>query len=45
MAYRLTAEFLVACNKLGIWFSIENPGRSLMWLTPWMKELLVLPSV
>jgi hypothetical protein len=43
--YRLTAQFLSRCLKLGIYVSIENPTSSLMWLTPWLGQLLAMPGM
>ena len=39
------AGFLMACIRKGVGISVENPTRSLMWLTPWFKALLKMPGV
>ena len=38
--YRRMAKFLAACCEKGLARSVENPTRSLMWLTSWFAELL-----
>ena len=37
--YRRMAEFLIACCEKGVAMSVENPTRSLMWLTIWFVML------
>ena len=37
---RFSVQFMVLCSVLGIGCTLENPGRSRLWLTPAVKRLL-----
>ncbi len=38
--YSGLSTFLQKCTQLGIPWSVENPARSLLWVTPWFRPLL-----
>ena len=37
--YHVCSDVAQACQRLGIWWSIENPTSSLMWLTSPLQQL------
>ena len=39
LIYMKMSAFFLRCHEKGIAFSVENPWRSLMWLTSWFKQL------
>lgn len=45
MIYKFVAKFMHFIHDLGILWSVENPRRSIMWLTSWFQVLARLPGV
>ena len=43
--YKFTSVVLLLAHSLGILWSVENPLRSLFWLTKWMKAVAELPNI
>ena len=35
--YQVTADIVLECERLGIWWSVENPSSSMFWITKPMK--------
>ena len=40
--YSRMSKFLILCSQHQIHWSIENPARSLLWLTDWLQPLIAL---
>lgn len=40
LVYERMAQFLLAYHEAGVYWSVENPSRSYLWLTRWFRRLL-----
>jgi hypothetical protein len=41
----ITVQIITACMKHGVWWTVENPRRSLVWAMPGFVEVLREPGV